>query len=238
MFAMIRNNDSEELQKHLQDNKDCLNVTQALNDMGFSPLHFAAYKSQVRVCEVLIDFILNIYEPAGNGQELVLLEYGKMTEKVQRAKKLHRRRFLRDWINMHTQGDDSFTALHFASFHGNLKLIRLLIKHGADLYAENKNGVNMLHVSAQGDQPVSLIYFLEKGLQIDSRDIHGRTALHHAATTGNELWIVYAVAFNAEVDARDAEQKTPLLNCCSRFSDHWNTECIKKLLLAGADKYT
>jgi len=80
------------------------------------------------------------------------------------------------------------------------------MKHGGDIYAENKNGVGMLHVCAQGDQPVSLLYFLEKGLQIDSRDIHGRTALHHAATTGNELWIGYAVAFGAEVDARDMEQ--------------------------------
>ena len=49
---------------------------------------------------------------------------------------------------MCTQGEDSFTALHFASFHGNLMLIRLLIKHGADFRAENRNGVNMLHVCA------------------------------------------------------------------------------------------
>jgi len=49
---------------------------------------------------------------------------------------------------MHSKGDDSFTALHFASFHGNLSLMRLLIKHGADISLENKNGLNMLHVSA------------------------------------------------------------------------------------------
>ena len=52
----------------------------------------------------------------------------------------------------------------------------------------------MLHVSAQGEAPVSLAYFLEKGLQIDSRDISGRTPMHHAANIGNGLWIGFAVA--------------------------------------------
>ena len=49
---------------------------------------------------------------------------------------------------MHTQGEDSFTALHFAAFHGNLRLIRMLINYGADIYSKNKSGVNMLHVAA------------------------------------------------------------------------------------------
>lgn len=69
----------------------------------------------------------------------------------EKRKIYYRRSIVKNWINMHVQGDDSFTALHFASFHGNLSLIRLLIRYGADINAENKNGVNMLHVCAQGD---------------------------------------------------------------------------------------
>ena len=61
---------------------------------------------------------------------------------------MHRRNHLRKWLNKHTQGEDSFTALHFASFHGNLNLIRLFIKHGSDIRAQNKSGVNMMHVCA------------------------------------------------------------------------------------------
>jgi ankyrin repeat protein len=41
-----------------------------------------------------------------------------------------------------------FTALHFASFHGNPKSIDLLVDHGADVYAKNKQDINMLHVAA------------------------------------------------------------------------------------------
>ena len=43
---------------------------------------------------------------------------------------------------------DKFTALHFASFKGNLKIIDLLIKKGADIREPNFYGLNMLHVAA------------------------------------------------------------------------------------------
>lgn len=62
-----------------------------------------------------------------------------------------RKNLLKNWINTRSRGDDGFTALHFAAFHGNMSLIRMLVKHGADVLAINKQGINMLHVSAQGD---------------------------------------------------------------------------------------
>ena len=63
---MIKNNDIEYLSQHLRANKDHLDVMQLSNDMGFSPIHFAAYKSQLRTCEILIDFVLNVQEPLIN----------------------------------------------------------------------------------------------------------------------------------------------------------------------------
>ena len=60
--------------------------------------------------------------------------------------------------------------LHFASFYGNLPLIKLLIKHGGDIYACNSQRVNMLHVSAQGDSVAAAMYYLEKGFDVDMQD--------------------------------------------------------------------
>lgn len=56
-----------------------------------------------------------------------------------------------NWINIKASGEEGFTALHFASFYGNIKLIRFLVDHGANPFAINKLGINMLHVAAQGD---------------------------------------------------------------------------------------
>jgi ankyrin repeat protein len=39
----------------------------------------------------------------------------------------------------------------------------------------------MLHVGAQGDQPISIAYFLKLGLDINSRDKNNSTPLHWAA---------------------------------------------------------
>lgn len=94
----------------------------------------------------------------------------------------------------------------------------------------------MIHVAAQGDQPISLVYFTEKGINVDGKDKSGRTPLHHAAFTGNELFSVFAIAFGADIEAREDEGKTPLHLCTKSFSDHRNVECVKKLLLAGADR--
>ena len=54
--------------------------------------------------------------------------------------KLEVRRSVRKWINtpaLNVGTNDGFYPLHYASFHGNSKLIKLLIKNGADPFAKN-----------------------------------------------------------------------------------------------------
>lgn len=55
---------------------------------------------------------------------------------------------IRDWVNLPSRGEEGFYPLHFASFHGNVKLIKLLVKSGGNVFARNKQGINMLHVAA------------------------------------------------------------------------------------------
>ena len=74
------------------------------------------------------------------------------------------------WVNTPSKSEEGFYPLHFASFHGNVKLIKLLVRNGANIWVKNKQGINMLHVAAQGDQAYSLTYFREKGISINSVD--------------------------------------------------------------------
>lgn len=57
---------------------------------------------------------------------------------------------LHQFINLKTQ-EQGFTALHFTSFKGNPRLSKLLLSNGADKYALNNMGINVVHVAAQGD---------------------------------------------------------------------------------------
>jgi ankyrin repeat protein len=59
-----------------------------------------------------------------------------------------RQDLLSKWVNKQTEGEEGFTPMHFASFHGNMTMIRYLISKGANVYATNKHNINMLHVAA------------------------------------------------------------------------------------------
>jgi ankyrin repeat protein len=54
---------------------------------------------------------------------------------------------LLQWVN-HKTSDDGFTALHFASFRGNIELVEVLLNSGADMYLKNSYGINVMHVGA------------------------------------------------------------------------------------------
>lgn len=56
-----------------------------------------------------------------------------------------------DWINTASSSEQGFYPLHFASFHGNVQLIKLLMRNKADFRVKTNEGINMLHVAAQGD---------------------------------------------------------------------------------------
>ena len=84
------------------------------------------------------------------------------------------------WINRKTDGKEGFTALHLASFNGNLSIVRFLERHGADIFAENNFSLNALHVAAQGNQPSAIVYFLNKNFDVNCRDRVRSTPLHWA----------------------------------------------------------
>lgn len=52
------------------------------------------------------------------------------------------------WINSPSRSDQGFYPLHFASFHGNIPLIKLLMRNKADYTVKTSDGINMLHVAA------------------------------------------------------------------------------------------
>ena len=62
LFAMLNNNECDELRSLLEETKDSMDVTQVLDSRGFSPVLLAAYKSQINSCEILIDFVLHKQE--------------------------------------------------------------------------------------------------------------------------------------------------------------------------------
>lgn len=45
---------------HLQVSRGKFDITEIYDRQGYSPLHFAAYKNQEKMCEALCEFLLTI----------------------------------------------------------------------------------------------------------------------------------------------------------------------------------
>jgi ankyrin repeat protein len=58
----------------------------------------------------------------------------------------------------------------------------------------------MLHVASQGDQPISLYYFIKRGLDVNSGDKKNSTPLHWASFAGAELSLSYLLSWGAKVN--------------------------------------
>lgn len=140
-----------------------------------------------------------------------------------------------EFINRQTY--DGLTALHYASFRGNLDTIKYLTDNGANPFTKDKDGHNVIHIASQGDK-VSAIYFFLKNFNFDINDEDKRnsTALHWAAYLNKEISLSYLIAWGAKVNSTDIENNTPLHLAVASSETVKETRCAKILLLRGADR--
>lgn len=112
----------------------------------------------------------------------------------------------------------------------------MLVANGASIYAKTVQGINMMHVAAQGDQAYSLTYFKDQGLNLQQRDNEESTPLHWACFAGSDTAVYYLLAWDKYVNARDNAGNTPLHMAVSRADSFPNLRSIKELLIKGADR--
>jgi len=127
VYRFISYNDAPALKQLLQ-NEDSLNLIEMRDARLFTVLAFACYKNTEECFMILYDHAL----------DKNLTNVKKFEEKNS---------ILTNWANAPT--DEEFTALHFATYHGNYNLIKFLIDTAkADIYKKNKFGSTVLHIAA------------------------------------------------------------------------------------------
>jgi palmitoyltransferase ZDHHC13/17 len=138
LLAELEQPDFELLRQYLR--KLYINVLELADENGFTLLHHAVLKGQDGKVKQVINLADTLQKPS--------------KQEVQQ------------WCNMRTH-KDQFSALHLASYRGNMDAARTLIAYGADMHAENFFGLNMVHVAAQGDQATTLYFFKTQGIDIN-----------------------------------------------------------------------
>ena len=120
IFGFITNEDYQGLLVHLKSGNYPVDLMNMQDSRRFSVLTYAAYRNDTKCFKVLFEY----------------------------AWKHSNARDMRAWVNQTT--DDEFTALHFATKHGNYTMLTLLVEKGkADLYITNKYGAMAMHIAAQ-----------------------------------------------------------------------------------------
>ena len=145
-------------------------------------LHFSVYKKLYEMTELFISYCKK-----------------KISDKL-----------LKDFINV--KNDKGVTAIHFASFRGNVQILKLLTDNGADIYAKANRDLNVIHYAGQGNRPNSLMFFyliFKKNNDyrlITEQDSGGSTPLHWAAYSNAEDVLLYLINLNIFDNEREKKE--------------------------------
>lgn len=89
---------------------------------------------------------------------------------------------------VNTTNSSGDTPLHSAAWHGDVRVMRLLVGHRADVDARGHDGERPLAVAARRGKLDAVRFLLERGgAVVSSMDARGQTALQVAAEAGGKL---------------------------------------------------
>lgn len=77
--------------------------------------------------------------------------------------------------------NDSYTALHRASYNGHTPVVEYLLSHGASVHARTIDGLTPLHSACRWNKARVTSLLLQNGASINSLSNGGQTPLHAAA---------------------------------------------------------
>lgn len=114
---------------------------------------------------------------------------------------------------------------------GNVQIIDVLMRKGAEIQALDKSGANAIYYASRHGHVETLKYLHEKKCPLDVQDKSGETSLHVAARYGNVDVVQYLCSIHANPDLTDREQETPLH--CAAW--HGYSPVARALCEAGCD---
>ena len=217
IFNLVTQEKIDELTQFILDeSKEVWNIKKREN---LTLLHNACIIDKYNVVEILIV------------QTKKRLHLSPEEDSISEEEKSNNETIFKNFINAKTEGD-SLTALHYASFRGNIKMIKLLIENYAEINALSSHGINMIHKAAQGNKPSAIIYFNKK-YNMDLRDLEENqmNAMHLATISGMDNSVIFLLSLGLDPNIQDKFGFTAL-HYAVKYN---NIRIIKKLLQKGAD---
>jgi ankyrin repeat protein len=124
-------------------------------------------------------------------------------------------------------------ALFTACALEKIELVRLLLKHGASLSAEDKKQkIAAIHITADKGYLEIMKLLLAAKANPNLRSSEGKmTPLHYAASCGRTELVSALISAGSDVNAQNVSDNTPLLMACNKG----HTDTVRELLKHKAD---
>ncbi len=137
------------------------------------------------------------------------------------------RKYIASKKNVNLQDHNKVSMLHVAAQSGNIEIIRLLLKAGANINARDKQGRTPFLMIGGDDEETGLKIiklFIAKGADVNVRDKdnYGMTLLMGACDENNLEWVKLLLKAGANPNLKDDDGETAMMKTTS--------EEIKKLL--------
>jgi len=199
----------EDITKILIDNGACINP--AINRQDESPLMLAVHRGRFDVVNILVEYGADIYvRNYDNMQPIDVASYCGHTDIVQllsscKSTVLCGSNFtsLVDFrVDCHCN-----TAMHLTT---NLQSMTSLIENGADVDAENVDGLRPIHCAVRTKVVELVKLLIQHGANVDATDVFGNTPLHDAVCRGLNVVQVLVQHGKAKLNVQNTDGKTPL----------------------------
>ena len=142
-------------------------------------------------------------------------------------------RFLVDLLNPSNGGKNAnaraYTPLHWTAHFGNIEVIPVLVKAGADVNAEMNDGWTPLHTAAWFDKSKVIRVLADNDADIEALTYNDWTPLHIAVIQKAKKAIPALIKVGADKTAKDKNGRTPL-DLAKEIKDEIMKRKIVKLL--------
>lgn len=119
------------------------------------------------------------------------------------------------------------TPLIWASFNGNLAMVKNLAEAGANVNVVNADGFTPLHAAVESEKPEVVRYLLQRGAKINTATVQdGTTPLHTACYKGNKEIVQILIVAGANIEAKTVHGATPLVTAAF-YGKKDIVECLK-----------
>lgn len=205
---------------------------EAADDQGCTPLHVASANGASEAIISLLHHgaVANKLNSDGRPPLLLAVENGRLAAATLL---LHASEEEDEGSVNHRYGVDEYSALDLAVRGDHTKIFQMILRHRAEVNAQDSDGVTALDLAALNDHPVMIDNLVEAGAVVGAQahGRHNRTALHIACAEGSNTAAKALLVRGASIFKRDSLHRTPL-HLAARNGD---VATVETLLAWGSD---